>query len=78
MVLPSPIGRICTESCGNYGWSEEDAQTFHEMTLRYAVLLEERRGPTTCVIIVYNLLHFKDDITRLNGLDKGESSEEIR
>lgn len=29
-----------------HGWSEEDAQTFHEITLRYAVLLEERRGPT--------------------------------
>jgi len=42
------------------GWSEEDAQTFHEMALRYAVLLEERRGPTSCVIIVHNLLHFKD------------------
>ena len=51
------------------GWNEEDAQTFHEMALRYAVLLEERRGPTACVIIVHNLLHFKDDIKRFSGLD---------
>ena len=39
------------------------------MALRYAVLLEERRGPTACVIIVHNLLHFKDDIKRFSGLD---------
>lgn len=51
------------------GWSEEYAQTFHEITLRCAVLLEERKGPTKCVIIVHNLLHFKDDITRFSGLD---------
>ena len=51
------------------GWSEEDPQTFHEMALRYAVLLEERRGPTFSVIIVHNLLHFKDDIRKFSGLD---------
>ncbi len=51
------------------GWSEEDAQTFHEMALRYAVLLEERRGPTACVMILHNLLHFKDDIRKFSGLD---------
>ena len=51
------------------GWSEEDEQTFHEMALQYAVLLEERRGPTACVIIVHNLLHFKDDIRKFSGLD---------
>lgn len=39
------------------GWSEEGEQTFHEMALRYVVLLEERRGLTACVIIVHNLLH---------------------
>ena len=39
------------------------------MALRYAVLLEERRGPTACVMILHNLLHFKDDIRKFSGLD---------
>ena len=51
------------------GWSEEDTQTFHKIALQYAVLLEERRGPTACVMIVHNLLNFKDDIRRFSGLD---------
>jgi len=42
---------------------------FHEMPLRYAVLLEERRDPTACVITVHNLVHFKDDIKRFSGLE---------
>lgn len=30
------------------GWTEDDAQTFHEMAVRYGVLLEENRGPSAC------------------------------
>lgn len=51
------------------GWTEEDAQTFHEMAIRYGVLLEERRGTAACPIILHNLLHFKDDIRNFSGLD---------
>jgi hypothetical protein len=51
------------------GWREEDAETFHVMALRYAVLLEERRGTTKCVIILHNLLHLREDIQNFSGLD---------
>ena len=51
------------------GWTEDDAQTFHEMAVRYGALLEENRGPSACPIILHNLLHFKDDIKNFSGLD---------
>ena len=41
------------------GWTKESCDTFHAMCLRYAVLLEERRGAHKCVIILHNLLHLK-------------------
>ena len=50
-------------------WSESDADTFHKMALRYAVLLEEHYGPTSCHITLHNLLHFKEDIRHFGGLD---------
>lgn len=60
------------------GWSEEDAQTFHCMALRYAVLMEERYGPTSCLITLHNLLHFKDDIHLFGGLDNYSCWEQER
>jgi len=51
------------------GWTEENTEAFHAMSLRYAVLLEERRGPHKCVIILHNLLHIKEDILNFSGLD---------
>ena len=51
------------------GWTENDADTFQKMALRYAVLLEDRRGPTACHMIVYNLLHFKKDTMNFSGQD---------
>ena len=51
------------------GWSEADACTFHEMCVRYAVLVEESHGVESCVITLHNLLHFKDDIARFSSMD---------
>lgn len=39
------------------------------MAIRYAVLLEEHYGPTSCHITLHNLLHFRDDIRNFSGLD---------
>ncbi|XP_046864301.1 uncharacterized protein LOC124458302 [Xenia sp. Carnegie-2017] len=39
------------------GWLEEDAITFHNMALRYSVLVEEKYGPTICHVCLHNLLH---------------------
>lgn len=52
-----------------HGWTESDADTFREMALRYAILLEDRRGPTVCTMIVDNLLHFKEDTMNFSGQD---------
>ena len=51
------------------GWSEADACTFHEMCVRYALLVEESHGVESCVITLHNLLHFKDDIARFSSMD---------
>ena len=51
------------------GWSHADACTFHEMFLRYAVLVEEAYAVQSCVITLHNLLHFKDDIARFGSVD---------
>lgn len=51
------------------GWTEQDAQLFHEMALRYAVLVEETGGPQRCVITLHSLIHFKEDIMAFSGLD---------
>ena len=51
------------------GWSHADACTFHEMCVRYAVLVEEAYGAQSCVITLHNLLHFKDDITHFSSVD---------
>lgn len=51
------------------GWQEEDADTFHSMSLRYAILMEEYYGPTSCHITLHNLLHLGEDISRFSGLD---------
>lgn len=51
------------------GWTEEEANTFHKMSLRYAVLVEEKWGPQNCLITLHNLRHFKQDIQRFSGLD---------
>ena len=50
-------------------WSESDADMFHRMAIRYAVLLEEHYGPTSCHITLHDLLHFRDDIKNFSGLD---------
>ena len=50
-------------------WSEGDADMFHRMAIRYAVLLEEHYGPTSCHITLHNLLHFRDDVKNFSGLD---------
>ena len=42
---------------------------FHRMAIRYAVLLEEHYGPTSCHITLHNLLHFRDDVKNFSGLD---------
>ena len=52
-----------------HGWTESDAGTFQEMALRYAILLEDRRGTTACTMIVHNLLHFKEDTMNFSGQD---------
>jgi len=52
-----------------HGWTENDAETFHKMALRYAILLEDRKGPTACTMIVHNLLHFKEDTMNFSGQD---------
>ena len=60
------------KSLGNHainGWSQADAFTFHEMCVRYVVLVEESSGIENCVSTLYNLLHFKDDTTRFSSLD---------
>lgn len=51
------------------GWTENEANTFHQMSLRYAVLVEEEWGPDNCVITLHNLQHFKQDIQKFSGLD---------
>ena len=51
------------------GWSQADTSTFHEMCVRYAVLVEEAHGVDSCVITLHNLLHFKDDIARFISMD---------
>ena len=51
------------------GWSHADACTFHEMCVRYAVLVEEAHDVESCVITLHNLLHFKDDSTRFSSVD---------
>lgn len=51
------------------GWSHADGCTFHEMCVRYAVLVEEAYGVENCVITLHNLLHFIDDITRFISVD---------
>lgn len=51
------------------GWSQADATTFHEMCVRYSVLVEEAHGIQNCVITLHNLLHLKDDITRFSSVD---------
>lgn len=51
------------------GWTEAGASTFHQVALRYAVLVEEEYGPQGCVITLHNLRHFRDDIQRFSGLD---------
>ena len=43
------------------GWSQADTSTFHEMCVRYAVLVEEAHGVDSCVITLHNLLHFKKE-----------------
>lgn len=50
-------------------WSESDADMFHRMAIRYAVLLEEHYGSTSCHITLHNLLHFRDDVKNFSGLD---------
>lgn len=52
-----------------HGWTENDAETFQQMALRYAILLEDRKGPTACTMIVHNLLHFKEDTVNFSGQD---------
>lgn len=54
-------------------WSESDADMFHRMAIRYAVLLEEHYGPTSCHITLHNLLHFRDDVKNFSGLDNYSS-----
>ena len=51
------------------GWTEEEAHTFHEMALRYAVHVEEEWGPQNCLTTLHNPQHFKEDIQRFGGLD---------
>ena len=52
-----------------HGWTESDADAFQEMAFRYAILLEDRNGPTACTMIIHNLLHFKEDTCNFSGQD---------
>lgn len=51
------------------GCSCVEAQTFHEMCLRYGCLLEETYGLRRCVITLHSLLHFYEDIQRFGPMD---------
>ena len=51
------------------GWSSLEAQTFHEMCLRYGCLIEETYGLSKCVITLHSLLHFYEDIQRFSSMD---------
>lgn len=51
------------------GWTKADADIFHQVALRYSVLVEETYGPQRCVISLHNLHHFREDIERFSGLD---------
>lgn len=67
----APIPRIVELifNCGRNGWTTEIIAHLKALSWSHCILVEERYGPSECVITLHSLTHLHEDITRFSSPD---------
>lgn len=64
----APISRIVELifNCGRNGWTSETIAHLKALSWRHCILVEDRYGPSECVITLHSLTHLHEDISRFS------------
>jgi len=67
----APIPHIVEiiSNCGRNGWTTETIARLKALSWRHCILVEDRHGPSVCVITLHSLTHLHGDISRFSSPD---------
>jgi len=56
-------------NCGRNGWNTETIAHLKALSWRHCILVEDRYGPSECVIALHSLAHLHEDMSRFSSPD---------